>query len=169
MSHTAKQLAEHIIKSNKAMEVLFQNNHHESALILLFSWIDRLAWLSVENEYSTGADFKLWLNKYLFIEASTLPCNANDLWASRCSLLHTGTSEARDVKNGNARYVYYYGGSIEMAAKDPDMKVYVNIGHLHVGLLEVSNRFLQYLEKNICELAITNKKLGKIMSRTTDI
>jgi hypothetical protein len=100
VSQTAKKLAEHIVKSNEAMAVLFQNKHHESALTLIYSWVDRLAWLSVESEYSSGADFKKWLNKYLFTETSTLPCNANDLWASRCSLLHTGTAEARD---GNIR------------------------------------------------------------------
>ena len=151
------------------MAVLFQNQHHESALILIYSWVDRLAWLSVESEDSSGADFKAWLNKYLFTDTSKLTCNANDLWASRCSLLHTGTAEARDVKRGKARSVYYYGGPISVTAKNNDAEVFVNIGDLHVGLIEASNRFLQYLEKNTSELEVTNKKLGKILNRTTNI
>jgi hypothetical protein len=169
VSQTASKLAEHIVKSNKAMAVLFQNQHHESALILIYSWVDRLAWLSVESEDSSGPNFKAWLNKYLLTETSTLPCNANDLWASRCSILHTGTAEARDVKKGKARSVYYYGGPIEVTAKNNDTEVFVNIGHLHVGLIEASNRFLQYLEKNTRELEVTNKKLGKILNRITNI
>ncbi len=168
MVQSAKSLAEHIVKSNTAMEVLFRNQHHESALILLFSWVDRLAWLSIENEHSSGQDFKRWLNTYLFVEGQKLPCNANDLWASRCALLHTGTAEARDVKSGKARSVFYYGGQIEVTAKNSNEQVYVNVGHLHVGLIEASKQFLIHLEKNTDELAIANRKLGKILSRTTD-
>lgn len=169
MNQTTIKLTEHIVKSNEAMAILFKNQHHESALTLIFSWVDRLAWLSVEGEYSSGADFKAWLNKYLFTEASTLPCNANDLWASRCSLLHTGTAEARDVKNGKARSVFYYGGPIKMTARNNDTEVFVNIAHLHLGLVDASELFLRHLIKNSEELDITNKKLGKILNRTTNI
>ncbi|KKA45284.1 hypothetical protein [Salinivibrio sp. KP-1] len=168
MEQSAKCLAEHMVKSNKAMEVLFRNQHHESALILLFSWVDRLAWLSIENEHSTGQDFKRWLNTYLFVEGQTLPCNANDLWASRCALLHTGTAEARDVKSGKARYVFYYGGQIDVTARNSNEQVYVNVGDLHVGLIEASRQFLIHLENKTDELAIANKKLAKILNRTTD-
>lgn len=165
------KLAEHIVKSNNAMGVLFQNQHHESALILLFSWVDRLSWLSIESEHSTGSDFKAWLDKYLFIETSNLPCNANDLWASRCGLLHTGTAESRDVKKGNARSIYYYGGPIEVTAKNTDAHVYVHIANLHIELINASNRFITYLKlkNNTGELEVANKKLSKILNRTTDI
>ena len=168
MEQNAKCLAEHIVKSNEAMKVLFQNKHHESVLILLFSWVDRLAWLSVENEYSYGKDFKRWLNNYLFVEGNTLPCNADDLWAARCAILHTGTAEAKDVKNGKARSVLYYGGQIEVTAKNSNKQVYVNIGHLHVGLIQASKQFLIHLKKNTDQLAVANEKLGKILRATTD-
>lgn len=169
MSQDALKLAEHIVKTNEAIAVLFKNKHHESALILLFSWVDRLAWFSIENDDSTGADFKSWLDKYLFINGCTLECNANDLWAARCGLLHTGTAEARDVKKGNARLVYYFSGPIHVTAKNLDKEVYVNTGDLHLGLIGASSRFLTYLEKNLHELEITNSKLGKVLVRTTDI
>lgn len=61
----AKFLTEHIVKSNKAMELLFREKHHEAALILLYSWVDRLSWLAVDRDHANGNDFKAWLNKYL--------------------------------------------------------------------------------------------------------
>lgn len=168
---SAKKLSDHIIKSNEAMTILLQHNHYEAFLILLFSWVDRLAWLSIENDDSSGSDFKSWLNMYLFIDTSVLPCNADDLWASRCGLLHTGTAESRDVKRNKARTIYYYGGEIEVTAKKPEEKEFVNINILHAELLNASILFLRHLnlEENINMLEITNRKLGKVLSRTTSI
>lgn len=150
------------------MGVLFREKHHEAALILLFSWVDRLSWLAVDKDESSSGDFKVWLNKYLFIDGHSFDFNANDLWGSRCGLLHTGTSEARDVKNGRARSVLYYGGQKEITAKKPDEQVYIHIGQLHVALIGASINFLQHLEKHPEELEMVNKKLGKVLERTTD-
>ena len=168
METNAKLLSDHIVSSNRAMEVLFKKKHHESALILLYSWVDRLAWLSVDAEESNGGDFRQWLNRYLFVEEEAFPFNADDLWGARCALLHTGTSEARDVKKGKARAVFYYGGQIDVVAKNTNEQVYVNVGQLHVSLIGASLRFLQHLEKTPNELRRVNLKIGKILQRTTD-
>jgi hypothetical protein len=167
LAQAARKLAEHIERSNDAIGILFQNKHHESALILLFSWVDRLSWLAIKSEYSTGADFKSWLNKYLFIEGSKLECNANDLWASRCGLLHTGSAEARDVINGKARSIYYFSGVTGVATLDKQL--FVNTSDLHLGLAEASFRFLIDLTNSSEALMVANSKLDKILTSATDI
>jgi hypothetical protein len=162
-----KLLAEHIVKSNKAMEVLIQGKHHEAALILLYSWVDRLSWLAVDKDESSGSDFKTWLNKYFFTDGHSYDFNVHDLWGARCALLHTGTSEARDVRSGRARAVFYYGGPMEVKAKAHNEQVYINVGKLHVGLVEAATNFEEYLKKQPGELELVNKKLGKVLTRTT--
>ncbi|EHD0103637.1 hypothetical protein JZN54_004255 [Vibrio vulnificus] len=74
METNANLLSDHIVSSNQAMEVLFKNKHHESALILLYSWVDRLAWLSVDAEESNGGDFKQWLNRWKLFLSMLMIC-----------------------------------------------------------------------------------------------
>ncbi|EPR6545164.1 hypothetical protein ACU74D_000270 [Yersinia enterocolitica] len=150
-------------KTNSALGLLLNNKHHESFLVLFYSWVDRMAWLSIEGEESTGSDFKNWVNKYL-LEGTTLPCTADDLWAARCGILHTGAAEARDTRKGKARSIHYFGGQIRVSSNNSH-QVCVNLCELHMAALAAVGHFVEHLKNNLSELAVANTKLGIVLSR----
>lgn len=80
----------------ESITILFENNKPEPALILFYSLIEQLSWLSCEKEFSKGKDFKAWVEKYINVDS--LNCNAEDLWNHRCSLSHMGTSQSQQFK-----------------------------------------------------------------------
>ncbi|MBH3289511.1 hypothetical protein I5N29_03610 [Serratia marcescens] len=153
-----------INKTAEAMKILLQNNHHESFLILLYSWLDRMAWLSVEAEASNGNDFKNWVNKYL-LKDKNFPCNADDLWAARCGVLHTGAAEANDTRSGKAKVIYYYGGNIDASENNNHQKVFVNLKELHIETICAAGVFVEHLKRNPNKLVLANIKLGRVLSR----
>ena len=161
-------LLSHTAKTADAVNKLVELKHTESALILLYSWIDRMAWLSVPKAESSGADFKSWVENYLFTEVS-LPCTSDDLWSARCALLHTGSSESRDTSKGKAKTVLYYGGDNADVISNQDDVVFIKIKDLHVGLIRAIGRFNDHLNNNLDEKSVAEMKLGKILSRTEKV
>lgn len=78
------------------------------ALLLLYAGIDLLAWLEAPGDQTElrGSDFKSWCLRYLLPE-SGLECNANELWAARCALLHNVAAEARELRKAGTRTIVY--------------------------------------------------------------
>ncbi|MEW6197502.1 MAG: hypothetical protein AB1601_02390 [Planctomycetota bacterium] len=78
------------------------------ALLLLYAGIDLLAWLEAPGDQTElrGSDFKSWCLRYLLPE-SGLECNANELWAARCALLHNAAAEARELRKAGTRTIVY--------------------------------------------------------------
>jgi hypothetical protein len=161
------KIMKHFSEANAPITLLLEQSDlcegcSEAALILLLSWLDRMAWLSVPDE-SNGIDFKAWVNKYLLVD-SDIPCSADDLWGSRCGLLHTGSAEARDVIKGRVRTVLYYDGPRSVVSRKPE-HVYVNIRDLHCGLIGAVGKFVEFLKSNPEKLELANRKLGKMLKR----
>lgn len=158
-------LIEHTVKFNAAITDLFKLKHQESALILIYALIDRMAWLSVENEVSNGDDFRAWVNKFLLVQDNFL-CTADDLWAARCALLHTGSVEANDTRKGRARKILYYGGDLSIdPALVPKDEVYVKVGMLHCKLIKAVSDFESSIKQDINKLETVNSKLKSIIQR----
>lgn len=82
------------IKTVDAINLLHEHGYIEAMLILTFSGIDQMAWLTLTTDESNGSDFTAWVKKNINPEAS-LGCTADDLWAARCGLVHTATAESR--------------------------------------------------------------------------
>lgn len=112
-----------------AISVLAKEQYIEDALMLTFAGIDQMAWLSVSSQESSGADFKVWAEKYIK-PSQNLGCSVDDLWAARNALLHTATAESRDTAKGKAKKVYYTTGSAVCTEnKSPDV-IFINAHHL---------------------------------------
>lgn len=157
-------LLRHTKRFNEAIADLFKLNHDESALMLIYAFIDRMAWLSVEDD-SNGNDFKDWVSQFLLPQDKFL-CNADDLWAARCGLLHTGAVEARDTKKGRARKIHYCGGGVAVNPESvPEDEVFVDVGMLHCNLIEAVSDFQSYLEKDSGKLSTANAKLKSIITK----
>lgn len=157
-------LIDHAFKFNEAIAKLLETKHHESALILIYAFIDRMAWFSVTGD-AGGADFKAWVNKYLLPQANFL-CSADDLWGARCALLHTGTVESRDSKGGKAKKVQYHGSKVLVnEISVPSNEVFVDVGMLHISLIAAIGCFNEDLKSNFEKLTSANMKIKSVIKR----
>ncbi|NWA23901.1 hypothetical protein HX866_03260 [Pseudomonas gingeri] len=91
-----------------AITTLMEAGHHTHAIALIYSAIDHMSWLNTTGEPG-GRGFKDWVHRFLF-NGDTFDFNAEDLWAARCGLLHTGAAESDLYRGGSAKLVYYVLG-----------------------------------------------------------
>jgi hypothetical protein len=115
-------MAKDLFESNtleliKAIDYCFKDNVNLPGLILFFSAIDILAWLSRDPHDSdaTRNDFIRWVNEFM-LPGTGLACTAEELYSARCNIIHSYAPEwgtgvnrrEREVKKiiyawGNAR------------------------------------------------------------------
>lgn len=81
-------------------------NRYPQALVLLYSAVDTLAWVSVSTGDVTRADFCRWVDAYMKPQ-SRLGCSAEDLYSARCGLLHSGAAESKMSREGRANELWY--------------------------------------------------------------
>jgi hypothetical protein len=107
-------LVAHAFKMQEAALYLIKNDFRLAALMLVFTTIDQMAWISLPGDEDVrGNDFVAWVDTYMLgrnrtgLEAVT----AGDLYGARCGLLHTGTAESHSLRNGKAskKIAYSYG------------------------------------------------------------
>lgn len=81
-------------------------------LLLLYAGIDIMAWLNRPESHAdvTRSDFIEWVDNYL-LPSKGLPCSAIDLFAARCSLIHSYSAESRLSREGQAKEVFYAWGT----------------------------------------------------------
>jgi hypothetical protein len=95
----------------KAPGVCLRNKYWLSAVKLIYSGIDNLAWLSRVHEGPnvSGRDFVDFVSKYL-LPGSGLRCSSEELYGARCGLLDSNTAESGISRSGKARYLTYATG-----------------------------------------------------------
>ncbi len=107
------------------------------ALILIYTLIDTFAWVVFgEEEKSSRRRFERWAEKWVLSQGA-ISCSATELYAARCAVLHSLTSEAALTKSGEARQVAYAWGSASTAKLQTsiDAMRQKNIVALHIGEL----------------------------------
>ena len=81
------------------------------ALILIYTGIDTSGWLASSNPSDkVGVRFCRWAERWA-LPAKPLACTATELYAARCGILHTFTSDSGLSAAGKARRVCYAVGS----------------------------------------------------------
>jgi len=95
-----------------SVEICLKSGLRLPALLVLYAGIDIMAWLNRPSGQTDvqRRDFIAWVEKYL-LPNSGLRCNALELFAARCGLLHSYTSQSRLSRVGNARQIFYAFGS----------------------------------------------------------
>jgi len=78
-------------------------------LVLLYTGLDVMASLERQQSEGTKAAFVRWVDKY-FLKAQPLSCNATELYAARCGVLHTFTAESDLSRQRKARMLIYAWG-----------------------------------------------------------
>lgn len=84
------------------------------ALILIYSGIDIFASLSISKDKrkATRQDYIDWCNNYI-LSNRDLGCHGIDLYAARCSIVHTYTMNSNLSENGKATEIVYSWGKAE--------------------------------------------------------
>lgn len=90
-----------------AIKLLYNNGHYVSALKLLMSFIDTLAFLEFDD---TSRNFQRWLDQY--VDLSDLEIVPDELWEMRNSLLHMTNSDSRKVRKGVVKRLMFYIGTL---------------------------------------------------------
>jgi hypothetical protein len=92
-------------------EVCMQTRLHLPTLTLLYSAIDIAAWLTNDDPSAkVGKRFMAWVDQYL-LPSGSFHCNAADLYAARCGIVHTLTPDSDMSVAGKARLVAYTWGN----------------------------------------------------------
>jgi hypothetical protein len=108
---TLEMQAQHLVSS---IELCLRNHFTAPSLILTYATIDIMAWLDRDENHQDVQrdDFIRWVETYL-LPSSQLPCTAIDLYAARCSLLHSYSAESKLSREGKANLVFYAWGTAE--------------------------------------------------------
>ncbi len=88
-----------------AVAVLIKANRYLQALVILYAAIDTLAWSTRAAGDVTRSDFVAWVTAYM--DPTRLRCTADDLYAARCALVHSGAAESRMSREGKASELWY--------------------------------------------------------------
>lgn len=94
----------------RGVEVCLEHKLHLPALVLIYSVIDAVGWLGAEPEVGVRESFTRWAERYL-VQPRRVPCTALELYAARCGILHTLTSDSRIAKKGDVRQIAYSWGN----------------------------------------------------------
>jgi hypothetical protein len=104
-----EQLLKHLIDLSSAIELCLARKQLLPSLILLYSSIDIVS--SLEPMGNKGRSrFVRWVETYL-LPASPLKCTAIEIYAARCGVVHTMTSESDLSVKGKHRMIWYAWGN----------------------------------------------------------
>ena len=107
-------LFEKTINSFKTEVVkLYERRSIVPCLMLLYSFIDILAWLLYEEKTKeVGERYRKFVDEY-FLPESELSCSADDIYSARCGILHSYSSESNKTERGKAKRIYYIASDKE--------------------------------------------------------
>ena len=109
---TIKLYQDNIQELTKSIDECLKNKDKLSALILLYSTIDIMVWLSRDphDAAATREDFIRWVDEFM-LPGSGVNCTGEDLFAARCALIHSyaqawGTSQSNNADASKIMYVW---------------------------------------------------------------
>jgi len=152
-----------------AIKICLESGLRLPALLVLYAGIDIMAWLDRPSGQADvqRRDFITWVEKYLLTDSGLL-CNALDLFAARCGLLHSYTSRSRLSRRGNARQIFYSWG----LAKPEDLQRRIDtVGTIPAVVLQLEEllnafrrgieRFKDALLRNTRHAALVYRRAGE--------
>ena len=97
-----------------SIELCLARGYVAPSLMLIYATMDIMAWLDRDEGHMDvqRGDFVKWVEKYV-LPGSGLSCTATDLYAARCSLIHSYSAESRLSREGQANETYYAWGTAD--------------------------------------------------------
>jgi hypothetical protein len=130
----------------KGINVTLENGCEGSAVILILSAIDTMAYLSMpqEQEDVTKTDFIGWADRYIRFPGTEQLTGA-DLYGARCAMLHSYGIVSQLSREGKCRMVAYMDASnppVRFNAAVSRELVLVSVPALKIALFQGIDRFL---------------------------
>lgn len=142
---------------------LRDGGHNLAAVMLTYTAIDQMSWLSVEPDKHGPQDFAAWVNNYM-LSKNSLPCTADELWVARNGILHMGTAEAAGhTKNASLRKIVYVAGNAELTVINPAEYVVIKFEALFLSFLAGVFWFKSDLETDTARLEVAKRKMRKML------
>ena len=136
----------------RGIDVAIENRCLGSAVILILSAIDAMAYLSMPEGQQdvTKSDFVKWAERYLQFPGNE-QLTGLDLYGARCAMLHSYGSRSRISQKGECRMVGYMDRSNPPIRYNPSVStdlVLVAVPALRDALFQGIDRFLIDVYKN---------------------
>lgn len=143
---------------------LRNGGHNLAAVMLTYTAIDQMSWLSVEPDRHGPRDFAAWVNDYM-LSKNPLPCTAEELWLARNGILHMGTAEAAGhTTNSSLRKLVYVAGDAKLTANNPAEYAVIKFEDLFGSFLAGVIWFMSDLQANTAKLEVAKRKMRKMLS-----
>lgn len=101
-------LLKNLTEMIKAIDLCISKKYFNSALKLMYTAIDNMAYLGTDYQKTSKSVFIKWVNSFL-LPSSNLSCSAEELYAERCTLLHQNTASASNISLGIKSILYTLG------------------------------------------------------------
>ena len=136
----------------KGISVTLENECEASAVILILSAIDAMAYLAMPDNHQdvTSDDFIKWADKYIRFSCKDQLTGA-DIYGARCSMLHSFGAQSRMSRSGKCRKILWMDEAEPRILYRPDVQpdfVFVSILDLKDALFDGMDRFLIDIYKN---------------------
>lgn len=142
----------------RGIQVAVENNCYGSAVILILSGIDSMAFLNMPESQTdvTRTDFIDWVNRYM-----KFPCKEKltgaDLYGARCAMLHTYGVVSKMSREGKCRMVGYMSEAVPEIRFNPK----VNNNFVLVSVPALAESFYKAIDEYLVNL-FTNTEKAKV-------
>ena len=133
----------------RGIRVTLENECYASAVILIYSGIDTMAYLNMPEEQQdvTRNDFVQWVDRYIHF-----PCKEQvsglELYGARCGMLHTHSITSQLSRQGRVRQVGYVNRFVPEVCYDPSESEDLVI----VSIKALAGAFFSGVDKFLVEL-----------------
>jgi hypothetical protein len=107
-----KALRGNLLALDRAMKLCLEQKLIVPTLILFYSSLDALGSLDRADSENPRSGFIRWADSYL-LKARPLPCSSLELYAARCGILHSFSSDADLTRAGKTRPLVYAWGTAQ--------------------------------------------------------
>lgn len=132
-----EMLSRYILSSNEAITTLFAKELYGFGLTVIYSTIDTLGLLSAPGAVRSASrkTFEPWVAHYL-LPHTDRSFNESDLYAARCSVLHSFSTESDLSRRAEARQLHYFivGSMDSMTAQTVAIVRNMDGGNKHVAV-----------------------------------
>jgi hypothetical protein len=143
------------------------------ALVLIYSAIDSVSWVSSDNEnQQVKQRFQTWVDTWM-LQKYSLPCTSLELYAARCGILHTLTPDSDLSKKKGVRRIAYAWGTAKQKDLDEAIKlvdypglVAVHIDDIYQSFLNGFTDYLNSIQKDVDKRALYSQKASKYFANT---
>jgi hypothetical protein len=167
---TIKLYQDSIQELTKSIDECLKNKGKLSVLILLYSTIDIMVWLSRDphDAAATKEDFVRWVEEFM-LPGSGVNCTGEDLYAARCALIHCyaqvwGTNQSSNTDASKIAYVWnktIKATSKLSKSKQKNETISLSIENLAKALQNAIQRFNNSLIDNRTLFELVNERSKK--------